>query len=64
MTPRPLQAGHAPSELALNSAALTAFALAKASRMPVEDPGVGGGVGASGPLDWGLVDHHQVGRAW
>lgn len=29
----------------------------------VEDPGVGGGVGATGPLDRGLVDHHQVGRA-
>ncbi len=37
--PRPLQAGHAPSEFALNSAGLTPFAFANAvrigSRMPV-----------------------------
>ena len=30
MTPAPLQFGHAPSELALNSAALTPLALANA----------------------------------
>ncbi len=39
MTPSPLQAGHAPSEFALNSDGLTPFAFANAeriaSRMPV-----------------------------
>src|SRR3954451_3264578 len=44
ITPAPLQAGHAPSELALNSAGLTPFCLAKAfltgSSSPVYVAGV------------------------
>src|SRR4249920_2901816 len=38
MTPAPLQAGHAPSELALNSAGFTPFALANALRIGSSSP--------------------------
>src|SRR5688500_2081421 len=38
MTPAPLQVGQAPSELALNSAGLTLFALAKALRIGSRRP--------------------------
>src|SRR5512135_2033606 len=38
MTPLPLQTGQAPSELALNSAALTPFALANAFRIGSSSP--------------------------
>src|SRR6478735_6053805 len=38
MTPAPLQTGHAPSELALNSAGLTPFALANALRIGSSRP--------------------------
>src|SRR3546814_11541551 len=38
MTPAPLQVGQAPSELALNSAGLTPFALAKALRIGSSRP--------------------------
>ena len=38
MTPAPLQAGHAPSELALNSAGLTPFAFANAVRIGSSRP--------------------------
>ena len=38
MTPLPLQVGQAPSELALNSAGLTPFALAKAVRIGSRSP--------------------------
>src|SRR5579864_3394261 len=38
MTPAPLQLGHAPSELALNSAGLTPLALANALRIGSSSP--------------------------
>jgi hypothetical protein len=38
MTPAPLQAGQAPSELALNSAGFTPLALAKALRIGSSRP--------------------------
>src|SRR5690349_22163040 len=38
MTPAPLHVGHAPSELALNSAGLTPFALANAFRIGSSSP--------------------------
>src|SRR5688500_5277863 len=38
MTPAPLHAGHAPSELALNKAGLTLLALAKAFRIGSSRP--------------------------
>ena len=38
MTPAPLHAGHAPSELALNSAGLTPLALANALRIGSSSP--------------------------
>src|ERR671923_1223354 len=38
MTPAPLQLGHAPSELALNSAALTPLAFANALRIGSSSP--------------------------
>src|ERR671920_2640963 len=38
MTPAPLQVGHAPSELALNSAGLTPLAFAKALRIGSSSP--------------------------
>src|ERR671918_1971271 len=38
MTPAPLQLGHAPSELALNSAGFTALALANALRIGSSSP--------------------------
>ena len=38
MTPAPLQFGHAPSELALNSAGFTPFALANALRIGSSSP--------------------------
>ncbi len=37
-TPAPLQVGHAPSELALNRAGFTPFALAKALRIGSSSP--------------------------
>src|SRR4051812_50168199 len=44
MTPAPLQAGHAPSGLELNSAGFTPLALANALRIGSGRPPVGGGV--------------------
>ena len=38
MTPAPLQVGHAPSELALNSAGFTPLALANALRIGSSSP--------------------------
>jgi len=38
MTPAPLQAGHAPSELALNRAGFTPFAFANAFRIGSSSP--------------------------
>jgi hypothetical protein len=38
MTPAPLQLGHAPSELALNSAGFTPFDLANALRIGSSSP--------------------------
>src|SRR5919106_6785620 len=38
MSPRPLHSGHAPSELALNSAGFTPLALAKALRIGSSNP--------------------------
>ena len=60
--PRPLQFGHAPSELALNSAGFTPLAFANAVADRVEDAGVGRRVGSARAADRGLVDdrHRRV----
>src|SRR4029453_15174214 len=57
MTPAPLHAGQAPSELALNSAGFTPLAFAKTVRIGSRSPGYvagllrrGPGMGWSGPV--------------
>ena len=55
-----LHAGHAPSQLALNSAGLTPFALANAFRIGLEQARVGGRIAPPRSLDRRLVDERDA----
>ena len=60
MTPAPLQAGQAPSELALNSAGLTPLAFANAVRMVFQQSGIRRRVAAARAADGALIDRHHT----
>ena len=60
MTPAPLQFGQAPSELALNRAGFTPFALANALRIGSSSPVYVAGLLRREPLDRALVDRHDA----
>ena len=64
MTPAPLQFGHAPSELALNSAGFTPFAFAKALRIGSSRPVYVAGLLRREPriAPWSTVDHAVAAR--
>ena len=64
MTPSPLQSGHAPLELAENSAASTAVGLGEGLAHVVENAGIGRGVRAARAARQVLVDDDgfRIGR--